>query len=325
MFIINSKKQFYSIYSLVLMGITVFISSYQTLSSMKKNYKTFIKAVFVTLIVFISGCDSTALKNSTDMPKMFSVIDGRLSFKDQKIFETYMQKLFTQKDLKEVSIKGFTSLKSSVSQNTESESKANPLGDIPMSDQFKSVLNSKGEFQVGNSVYVVANGLVSEYEASDYQSNSLSKQSGQIRKEIQILGTKDCEVTYVAPTNERYRLKGLAFNTDYLVYREAGAKTYWQKARKRLFGGTDWNTTSDRLSHVFVSVSGELTTYALDGTPLGPFLLPGAGSDTDTDGEVTKLGHYEWGGIGFGVNMTSQHVAHLSNGASISCSNSYQD
>lgn len=275
-----------------------------------------------------SGCDVSSLTEEAQITSSLSVIDGRLAFKDQHSFQVYMKQLFTKKNTIDKTINGFTSLKASLAANTNLGAQTLSLGEIPMSDQFQSVLNSKGEFQVASSVYVVSGGIVSEYEASGYQSNGLSKRSGQIKREAQILATKGCESPiYTYPgTTELYKMKGLAFNTDYLIYREAGAKTYWEKSRKRLFGGTDWDTSSGRLNHVFVSVSGMVQAFSPDGTPIPRFVMPDAGSDTDTDGEVTKLGYYDWtGGSNFGVSMTTQHSAHLVNGISLSCSNSYED
>lgn len=236
-----------------------------------------------------------------------------------------MQSLFAKNTIHENKGAAFTSLRASLVQMKNSENEVHPLKNWPMSDQFKSVLNKNGEIQIGNSVYVISEGIVTEYEASVYKSDGLAKTQGKIKQETKILsGSKRCEGTPVnyRINNQLYRMLGLAFNTNYGVYQEAGAKTYWQKGRNRLFGGISWEETSEHLNNVYVSVSGSMTTYH-NGLPLGPFVLPGTGSDTDTDGEVTKLGMYSWSDT-FGVNMNTNHTASLQSGTR-SCSLNYVD
>jgi hypothetical protein len=218
--------------------------------------------------------------------------------------------------------------------------------DFPVADAFLSMLNSRGEVEIGGTVYKVTRDNVYSVSRANVALlnekvptlSSPAPTDGDARIQIYNVETTlvresgdqaaatDRAVAADGPqfhhvpgvsghcyvTAGDFRMHGKSYRSNFLFYTEAGVTTEWER-RKRFLWTTTWSNTwqSGTLSHSYTSA----LLFGLYGGPLTP-IGPAGGSQSQT-GTARIHETLAWG-VGFGVRIAGNiHAEHRVNNGTI--------
>ncbi|HYW07099.1 MAG TPA: hypothetical protein VE913_09095 [Longimicrobium sp.] len=293
-----------------------------------------------------------------------------MSFKSTDEMEAYLAPLHgSSKDdlVTAESRNSFTSLRSYLDPNEDTEETALAAGksgapasndeqavekdgvtreDFPVSDAFLSTLNSRGEVQIGESVYKVTRDNVYSVSPADvailnekvptlsspaptdgddrikiYQVETtlpreFGEQAAVADRAVAVDGPQFHHIPGVSGncyvTAGDYRMHGKSYRTNLFFYAEAGVTTEWER-RRRIWWVTIWSNTwqSGTLSHSYTSA----LLFGLYGGPAVP-IGPASGSQSQT-GTARIHETLAWG-VGTGVRITGNiHAEHRVNNSTI--------
>lgn len=229
---------------------------------------------------------------------------------------------------------GFISLATSI-EKARSTEKAHELDGMPMSLFNASILNEKGEIRVADSIYVVKKGVVQVLSIHDTlkMGKNIAYKSYEIIKKTASEKGCSAETSYNGST---YRILGRAFINFYSYYTEAGASTSWEK-RKKILWWYNWDSSFDgiediqypnytsveRLSIVYNNTfSSPYNEYTRTGISHSGQVIPGYGPASYSYPTHSRTFISSISGHRISGQMLLTHRVTLTNGQSVSCSNS---
>jgi len=294
----------------------------------RKAIRCALSTTAVVVLTMLAACDSSvapelpAAHRDEAPVKGPALVDGRLVFLDTDHITGYLAPLIDGEPAElaktEQQTAGFQSLRAYVDGGewAEESSSINPENeeptrneakaldadgvtreDFPISDAFLSVLSSRGQVQVGDSVYMLTRDYTYRVHVNDIalldesvpslSSPAPAESDDRIKiesvetaeappmnsQEQSTLKTRTC-----TPEVGNYRMRGASYITNLGYYAEAGVNTAWQK-RKRVWFVSYWSNTSQSgtLSHKW-------TAYLRQGHILLPLTV--VYNDSDSQGPV---------------------------------------
>jgi hypothetical protein len=341
------------------------------LQSRGRNLASFSRIAFLASI--LAACDSAVapdVSNVSDTMTCRTYITGecistpsfeeRLSFASTDELQTYLEPL--QDASKETLVaaeerNGFETLRAYLDPNEDTEETARagegsdgPTGnearalendgvtreDFPVGDAFLSVLNHRGEVQIGGSVYKVTRDYVYEVSARDVAvlnekvptlsspaptdgdpririnkvETTLPRESGeQVATSLGATGPRFHHLPGVGGNCYVYagdkRMHGKSYISNFFFYAEAGVTTEWERKKKFLWW-TTWSNTwqSGTLKHEFQSA----VTF---GSWSGPWFPIGPSGGVQTQTGTSGIHRTVAWGVGFGVRLRGNiHTRH---------------
>jgi hypothetical protein len=331
--------------------------------------------LFPSIALFASSfaaCDSTVAPDLAEQREDLTcattgqlgpcATTDRLVFASPEELEAYLKPLqdAPKEELEAVEARnGFETLRAYLDSNEDTEESAKagdgseePTGnearalekdgvtreDFPVSDAFLSVLNSRGEVEVGRSVFKVTRDYV--YEVSPDYVAKLDEKVPTLSSEAPVDGDPAITVHKVESTlrdesdgevvksagpvdgpvfnhqpgvggdcyvygGSSYRMHGKSYISNFFFYAEAGVSTEWERKKKFLWWSY-WSNTwqSGTLSHTF-------TSSVLFGTWSGPWFPIGPASGSQSQTGTSKIHRTVAWGVGFGIRLRGElHSRH---------------
>lgn len=340
-----------------------------------KSGKLVLYPSILLLTPLFAGCDSTLAPDLTGTPGSYlckvgadgecigtPTIAKRLSFDSPEQLQAYLEPLQDASKERIVATEenqGVKSLRAYLDPNEDTEETAK-LGegsegatgsegqalendgvirdDFAMGDAFLSVLNNRGEVQIGQSLYKVTRDHVYEIDPADLAllnekvptlsspaptdgdpririhavETTLPRESGEMVATSAAPASESASFDHVASVSGNCyvyagdrRMHGKSYITNVWFYSEAGVTTEWER-KKKILWWTTWSNTwqSGTLSHSYTSS----LYFGLWNGPWSPIGPPsGSQSQTGTSSIHKTLA---WG-VGFGVRIRgSIHTRH---------------